>query len=143
MKANMKVSVEEISNWDYNTFKENFKEIVPNLSIRYIRNKNNRIAVLLSLISEDKMYIGFSLCNRQDKWDFVKGKHMRNYGIFLALHRAISGFNKKSCAVMKRGDDTDVMYIPQSVSHNLIIFIDKVRDRFVNNEMPVWCRKEW
>ena len=90
--------------------------------IQYIRdNKRNKIGVMAAFRHNEEVYIGWSLCSKQDVFD-------REFGIELAKNRAVKLF--------------DYEYIsdkfPYSILGDLEMFIDRCVRYFKDGVYPAW-----
>ena len=94
--------------------------------IQYIRdNKRNKIGVMAAFRHNEEIYIGWSLCSKQDVFD-------REFGIELALARATKLFDYEYI------DDK----IPYSIFDDLEIFLDRCARYFKDAEYPAWVVTE-
>lgn len=50
--------------------------------------------LIAGVVSENEVGIGFSLCHKNDRWDFIKGLHQPGWGENLATIRAIKSVEK-------------------------------------------------
>ena len=90
--------------------------------IQYIRdNKRNKIGVMVAFRHDKEVYIGWSLCSKQDVFD-------REFGIGLAKNRAVKLF--------------DYEYIndrlPYSILGDIEMFIDRCAKYFKDGVYPTW-----
>jgi hypothetical protein len=58
---------------------EREEKIKTNYRIKYIRRRNRRpYGVFTSIFLDGKLHVGWSLCNRKDKWDKAEGRAWAN-----------------------------------------------------------------
>jgi len=90
--------------------------------IQYIRdNKRNKIGVMAAFRHNEEVYIGWSLCSKQDVF-------YREFGIELAMNRAVKLFDYEYI-----GDK-----IPYSIFGDLEIFLDRCAKYFKDAKYPAW-----
>jgi hypothetical protein len=103
----------------------------------------------------DHVMIGFSLCNKMDEFDYVKGQHEPGFGLELARERAEKWFkylgffvqNSWSEDEIEDGadlisyinpDTKTVVEVPPSIIGPLKDFIKRCRRYFQDKEFPTW-----
>ncbi len=107
-------------------------EVAKQLRIRYIRKQNgDKKGVMVAQIQGDKVMIGFSLCNSRDRWNVVKGKREKNFGLEVALSRA-EKYHSRSFGSIN---------IPNSLVEPLETFVFKLMVRHTGKEFPEWTKE--
>jgi len=108
--------------------------------------------------SQNGVMIGFSLCNKMDEFDYVKGQHEPGFGLDLAKARAekwsdYSGyFVQNSWTQEDIEDGTDlysfvnpdpqnVVEIPPSIIQPLRNFIGRCKRYFQDRDFPEWIEQ--
>lgn len=91
--------------------------------------------------NEDRMYIGFSLCNHRDHFD----KHK---GVFIAAERAKFHFDTPFYMVIYKGNESyhwrfgraQYIYVPETVFPHLVEFVNRLRVRYPDAAFPKWTQ---
>jgi hypothetical protein len=109
--------------------------------------------IVAGLTSDNRVVIGFTLCHKNDKYDYVDGKREPGFGIKTALERAIkwkdtkksikdSRFRKtfpSKIQEIRNHNHKNLVIVPQSVHNNLIPFIERCRRYYKNAVgLPMW-----
>ncbi len=106
-------------------------ETIKNLRIRYVRKQNgNKKGVVIAWIQENKVLIGFSLCNNRDRWDIIKGKRSKHFGVNVAGLRAEKYHDRA----------LNDITIPQSLVKPLRELIFRLMERHEGKDFPVWTK---
>lgn len=98
----------------------------------------------------NKVIVGFSLCNPLDDFDRANnydGKKIKHLGLKKAVSFAIKNKDKKIAVeynhpFIPNFDPDDVVVIPYSLfkkNSNIHTFINRIRKRYKDKELPVWC----
>lgn len=85
---------------------------------------NKQIGYIIAGIVDDDVAIGYSLCHRQDKYDFVDGVRTAGFGKHLAVNRAIK-WNKK-----------EHIEVPPSIKLLMEKFIIRCSRYYKGKDMP-------
>jgi hypothetical protein len=119
------------------------------LRIRYIRNgKGQKKGVLVAAVFPElkEICIGFSLCHKKDKWDFVKGEHVKHFGLCIAVDRAVKWMNNElSYDECCTGDWIGIQHketisvIPTTIKKPLIKFVKKLKEKHPDYVFPKWA----
>jgi len=121
------------------------QEFSKKLRIRYIRKPNfDKKGVIVAIIDENYIEIGFSLCHKIDKWDFIKGAYIRNFGLSIAINRSKKWFYKDKFSIFessKKEVCKNFVIIPKTISENLYLFICKLKEKYPCKVFPVWATK--
>ncbi len=111
-------------------------EFARKVKIRYTRKPNfDKKGVMVAIVEDDIVEIGFSMCHRIDKWDFVKGQHIRNFGLSVALERAVVWFGKAY-----GGGYHNTVEIPQTIATELKTFIMRLQEKYPEKQFPYWAK---
>jgi len=115
-------------------------ELARKLRVRYIRKPNfEKKGVLVAIVENGIVEVGFSMCHKMDKWDFVKGEHVRNFGLKVAIERADFWFTREKFSILER--HINFITIPQTISRDLFRFIDKLKGKYPCKMFPMWAEK--
>lgn len=128
--------------------------------IEYIRGTNrHKKGVLYCGIDDNdsnKAIIGFSLCNKRDKFDHIGRKYEPGFGLFLTLNRAQKWATKTDYFIRKdpciinhlrnfgsinEVSKSNILEIPPSIYENLKKFIRRSKRYFKNKRFPEWVEK--
>jgi hypothetical protein len=125
-------------------------------------SKGQKKGVLYCGIDENdpnSVNVGFSLCNKIDRFDYINGKPVKGFGIKTAKERAekwnlfTEFFVQKSWTEAQlENDDEDLLFIinpnpqqvveiPPSIVAPLLRFIDRCKKYYKDKEFPEWVRK--
>lgn len=76
--------------------------------------------------NEHRVIIGFSLCSDRDRWDYVDGVHVPNFGKDVAYNRAV------------KLADAEVANVPRTIQSVLPYFIERSKKYFKKCLLPRW-----
>jgi len=129
------------------------------------RSKGEKRGVLyasIDPINPNAVIVGFSLCNKLDRFDYIKGNREPGFGMDLAAERAIKwanhtdffvqnsfnemeiedSFNGDIELTMKENPDTKrVVEVPPSIIGRLEIFIERCKKYYKDKKFPEWVEK--
>ncbi len=102
------------------------------LRIRYVRKQNReKKGVVVAIIKENKVLIGFSLCNNRDRWDIVKGKRSKHFGVNVACRRAEKYHDRELKDIS----------VPQSLVETIKKSISRLIERHEGKDFPIWTKE--
>lgn len=111
--------------------------------IRYIRKPNgDKKGVMVAIFEDDKVKIGFSLCNNRDTWDRIKGKKEKHFGFNVAVARADKFFDRELLTPVDPWsiDIGEQVVIPNSLREPLKIFISRLMAKHTEKEFSAWAK---
>jgi hypothetical protein len=113
--------------------------------------------------NNDSVIIGFSLCSKRDKFDYIKGQYERGFGLNLANERAeewsdYTGYfvqnswtekeidkyyykKEGDLLIYVNPDAKSIVEVPPSIIKTLKNFIKRCKRYFQDKEFPVWVEK--
>lgn len=109
--------------------------------------------IVAGLTPDGKVVIGFTLCHKNDKYDYVDGKKEPGFGISTAIQRAVRWKDTKKSIKdsmfrrvfpsqvekIRNHDHKEIVIIPQSVYDNLHSFIERCRRYYKDARgLPLW-----
>lgn len=112
---------------DFEMVKENFNDTI----VKFIKRKQQRVGVLVGYKKNDRVYIGWSLCHKNDIYNEKKA-------IQDATNRAKT--NKQLLALAKNNSSRNISYkfkalYPSSLNKDLIRFIERCKKYFRVNSI--------
>jgi hypothetical protein len=126
---------------------------------RFIRvSKGEKKGVLFCGVHPEdpkSVVIGFSLCNKMDKFDVVNGKKRNGFGLEMATKRAVMWSNHIDYFIQRSWTEEqlfeteplgyfvnpnpkEVVEIPPSIAQQLQVFIERCKKYYKDKEFPVW-----
>jgi hypothetical protein len=110
------------------------------------RARGHRKGVLMAFLDpddEEKVCIGYSVCHKNDRFDYRKGNHIPGLGIFYALNKAKKHRDTTLYIVSTRKEDRQVsksfIKIPQSIVSDLQAFIHVCNSYYKDRKLPEWA----
>jgi len=106
--------------------------------VEFIKRSNKKVGILVAGLHPDyeKVIVGFTLCSKLDKWDWVttgKGKEkVPGFGKDVATKRAVKweSFNGFG--------DNKIVSVPSSISKELSVFILRCRAYYKDKKLSDW-----
>lgn len=125
------------------------------------RNKGQKRGVLFCCVDDsddNKVIVGFSLCNKSDKFDYIRSLKYPGFGVLIAKERAERWSNHKDYFIqkswtqeqlnieeklffLKNPNPKTIVEIPPSIFKQLTSFIERCRKYYKDKEFPVWVNK--
>ena len=112
------------------------------------RSKGKKCGVLFCGINPDDnqcVIVGFSLCNKRDRFDYIFGKDRCNgLGIHIAQERALQWTNHNHCFIQHlrihrlNANSKDIVEIPPSIVKDLFYFIERCKKYYKDKKFPAW-----
>lgn len=133
--------------------------------IEYVRKNGKRKGIKRGVLycglhpnDNQSVVVGFSLCNKLDKFDYIGGERKPGFGLNLARIRAEKWSNHINFFVQNSwGEDiiydtedplnfiinpnpSEIVEIPPSIEDALKVFIDRCRKYYKDKDFPVWVK---
>lgn len=110
------------------------------------RARGHRKGVLLAFVDpndEEKVCIGYSVCHKNDQFDYRKGMRIEGLGTFYALNKADKHRDTSSWVISTTKEHRQlpktIIKIPQTISDQLQHFIYRCSCYYKDKELPPWA----
>lgn len=111
-----------------------------------LRTRGHRRGVLLAFVcpaDETKVAIGYSVCHKNDRFDYRRGSHIEGLGTFYALHKADKHIETTRFMISTSPDHRQlpktVIKIPQTIARDFQNFIYRCSKYYKDKVFPQWA----
>lgn len=98
--------------------------------IQYIRKSKkdrSKKGIFISFADGNNVLIGYALCNKKDRWDYLNGQRIYKLGQVIAMERAY-----------KYADKNDIN-VPISIADEFNDFVIRTKRYFKDKNLPKWA----
>jgi len=128
---------------DYGEF---IREDVNDPASPAIRGKGHRRGVLIAFLDEEdskEICIGYSLCHKNDRFDYKNGTRVKGLGAYYAYHKAKKHKNTSAYLIssncVHKSAPKSIIKIPQSIQQDLQEFIYRCSKYYKDRIFPRWA----
>jgi len=118
--------------------------------IEYIRKKKwepgqkaaghkKGVFLAFSMPDQDTVYIGFSLCHKRDRYDYLNGVRTPGWGKVIAYMRAVKWNEKKTSWSFQKTEDSQDVLIPETIAPQLKSFLERCKIYYKDKSLPEWA----